>query len=348
MAVVRYLEIIGERNRLLGEPRGGRGIVMTGGNQDTAQRLLVILRILRFEYHCDLPVEVFSFPGEITSREIVRELSSLNASLIELTGRKKLRLWKNFQIKADAIIASSFEEVLYLDSDNIPLKDPTYLFESPLYSDVGQPKAVFWPDLNKDHPSNAIWRLAGNNGLNLAALHVAAHMQLEHQFYFRLSEGDKDTFRYAFWALGIPYSVAPRWIGSVGFNAPWDNDRFCGVAMLQYDIEPISSLKHPFPLFMHANLLKHRQRMPAPASGNTTDPFMLLKRFSDDLADARSLDNAKMWVYRNSGMCIELELSPPVTHGEYVTIERFTDVYDGRFRDFTAMYQRYGGRDGGW
>jgi hypothetical protein len=35
---------------------------------------------------------------------------------------------------------------------------------------------------------------SGNNGLNLAALHVAAHMQLEHQFYFRLSEGDKDTF----------------------------------------------------------------------------------------------------------------------------------------------------------
>jgi hypothetical protein len=35
---------------------------------------------------------------------------------------------------------------------------------------------------------------SGNDGLNLAALHVAAHMQLEHQFYFRLSEGDKDTF----------------------------------------------------------------------------------------------------------------------------------------------------------
>jgi len=293
----------------------------------------------------------------------------LNASLIELTGRKKLRQWKNFQIKADAIIASSFEEVLYLDSDNLPLKDPTYLFESPLYSNVGQPKAVFWPDLNKDHPSNAIWRLTGrqcysdeweietgqilisktgNNGLNLAALHVAAHMQLEHQFYFRLSEGDKDTFRYAFWALGIPYSVSPRWISSVGFNAPWDNDRFCGVAMLQYDIEPMSSLQHPFPLFMHANLLKHRQRMPAPTSGNTTGPFTLLKRFSDDLAGARSLDNARMWVYRNSGMCIELELSPPVTHGGYVITERFPDVYDGRFRNFTTMYRRYGGKDGGW
>jgi hypothetical protein len=39
---------------------------------------------------------------------------------------------------------------------------------------------------------------SGNNGLNLAALHVAMHMQLEHEFYFSLSGGDKDTFvRYS-------------------------------------------------------------------------------------------------------------------------------------------------------
>ena len=42
----------------------------------------------------------------------------------------------------------------------------------------------------------------GNGGLNLAALHIAAHMQAEHPFYFKLSDGDKDTFRYGFWALG--------------------------------------------------------------------------------------------------------------------------------------------------
>jgi len=35
---------------------------------------------------------------------------------------------------------------------------------------------------------------SGNDGLNLAALHVTMHMQLEHEFYFSLSGGDKDTF----------------------------------------------------------------------------------------------------------------------------------------------------------
>jgi len=59
------------------------------------------------------------------------------------------------QIKADAIIASSFEEVLYLDSDNIPLRDPTYLFDTELYAEEGRPRAVFWGDITKDHRKQA-------------------------------------------------------------------------------------------------------------------------------------------------------------------------------------------------
>ena len=35
---------------------------------------------------------------------------------------------------------------------------------------------------------------SGNKGFNMAALHVAAHMQEDHGFYFSLSGGDKDTF----------------------------------------------------------------------------------------------------------------------------------------------------------
>lgn len=130
--------------------------------------MLVTLRILRKEYGCTLPVEVFSFPGEIEDMDMLEELRSLGVSLkivclqthsfslrrpyslqqLAQLNRTKLRKWKNFQIKADAIVYSSFEEVLYLDSDNVPLRDPTYLFESELYNEHG---VVFWPDLNKDH-----------------------------------------------------------------------------------------------------------------------------------------------------------------------------------------------------
>ena len=55
------------------------------------------------------------------------------------------------KIKAESIVASSFNEVLYLDSDNIPLTDPAHLFGSELYAGKNQPGVVFWSDLNKDH-----------------------------------------------------------------------------------------------------------------------------------------------------------------------------------------------------
>lgn len=48
-----------------------------------------------------------------------------------------------FQIKAAAVINSSFKEILYLDSDNVPVQDPTFLFETEEYKNTG---ALFWPD----------------------------------------------------------------------------------------------------------------------------------------------------------------------------------------------------------
>jgi Mannosyltransferase putative len=48
-----------------------------------------------------------------------------------------------FQIKAAAIINSQFQKVLYLDSDNIPTRNPEYLFHSKEFEETG---ALFWPD----------------------------------------------------------------------------------------------------------------------------------------------------------------------------------------------------------
>jgi len=50
----------------------------------------------------------------------------------------------------------SFSEVLYLDSDNIPLTDPSYLFDHEVYKRHG---AVFWPDFPVDvsHAISRIW-----------------------------------------------------------------------------------------------------------------------------------------------------------------------------------------------
>jgi len=71
--------------------------------------------------------------------------------ILPVAGATRSASEKNFHIKAASIINSQFAEVLYLDSDNIPLLDPTTLFDTPDFTEAG---AIFWPDFWKTHPDN--------------------------------------------------------------------------------------------------------------------------------------------------------------------------------------------------
>ena len=104
-------------------------------------------------------------------------------------------------------------------------------------------------------------------------------------------------------------------------------------------------------MFVHANLLKHRKRFQQHnGGGRPTDPFPVVKRASNDLAHAQSLDGARMWVYQDQkfSMCVDLELPTDPHDGNEVIEEEFEEAYDGAFRGFTKMYRKHGGRDGGW
>lgn len=100
--------------------------------------------------------------------------------------------------------------------------------------------------------------------------------------------------RYAFLALGIPYTPAPRWLALLGSILPRRGDGgdvFCGAAMLQYGIdppraahaEPGSDPSHPEPLFVHANLLKH---MSGVRKGLVFDRMRRLSPAQDDVRAA--------------------------------------------------------------
>jgi len=152
--------------RSIAVERTGRGIVTTGGNADTLARLITLLQILREEYHSTLPIEIWTFPGEIDpDSSTASTLASLGATIQTVPPSygltKDPNLWKNFQVKGLALALSSFKELIYLDSDNIPLRDPGYLFDSTRYNAVGGGKAAFWPDLSRDHVDNAVWRVMG-------------------------------------------------------------------------------------------------------------------------------------------------------------------------------------------
>ncbi|GMK59208.1 hypothetical protein CspeluHIS016_0702230 [Cutaneotrichosporon spelunceum] len=350
----------GDGAKLLGTSINGpskRGIVLTAGNGDTVLRVAMLLRHLR-RIGSTLPVEVVHFADELTDSKYRAELESLGATLLMVHGVAKTPgMWKNYQIKAMAMIQTSFTEMIYLDSDNVPLRPMDHLFDAPVYAEGG--RAAFWPDIKKDHSDNAIWRIVGetctlkewtfesgqivfdkrgNGGANLAALWIAAGMLDNHEFWFGMCGGDKDTYRWAMRILDLPYAPAPRWVSALGIANELDKNKFCGHTMLQHDLVP------PFPpLFVHANLLKHLQ-----GGLSRGRVFTHVKRMAQDGYDDQSLNNVFFYVYNGPGrgMCTDILYQAGDEVGQSVLVVPVSEVPE--IEGFEDAWWDAGGRVGGW
>jgi alpha 1,2-mannosyltransferase len=125
----------------------GVGIVFVGGDQFSWLTLLGV-QSLR-STGCSLPIEVIINGPEDYEYQFCEEmLPALNAKCIKVydllgvTFMKDVG-FKGYQYKSLALIASSFEDVLLLDSDNIPISNPQGFFEEEPYKSFG---LVTWPD----------------------------------------------------------------------------------------------------------------------------------------------------------------------------------------------------------
>ncbi|KAI9016555.1 mannosyltransferase putative-domain-containing protein [Phycomyces nitens] len=275
----------------------GRGIVLVAGNVDTFKRATTTVRILKELHHCKLPVEVWHLSDEIPSEETIKELSRLGAVTRDFSEEDLVRpvkqrrdADKQFQIKAAAIINSAFNEVLYLDSDNVPAIDPTFLFDSPDYKRTG---AMFWPDFWKTDGENIIFpildipcedeweqesgQIVVNKAKSWLPLQLAWYMQSNYEIYFQLLNGDKDTFQYAWKALGAPFYMVPTFLGMGGGMV---QGRFCGHTMLQYYPDGDQDKL----LFIHANMMKVTEKsnfMQKNRVGQEVErPWQLAKRYT--------------------------------------------------------------------
>lgn len=276
--LITHLEKASRKGSLDPQNHGtGRGIVFTAGNADTFVRVLLGVRMLRENLKCELPIEIFSFPGERPTDEIREALTRYNVSFkIVEWAKKDSHRAKNFHIKASALVMCSFREPLYLDSDNLPaLLKPGQLenlWESKAYKKLG---ALFWPDYWKTHADVPIWLLIGtqcrdeweqeagqiliDKSRHLDVLLLSEHMLQHWTYWFQISDGDKDIFRYAMLALRKRWALPGRYLGAAGLS--WNTQSgYCGHTMLQHDIEGR-------PLFVHMNLLK---QIPSGISRGTT------------------------------------------------------------------------------
>jgi hypothetical protein len=138
-----------------------------------------------------------------------------------------MRILSGWESKIFAIKHCPFEEVLYLDADNVPVQNPEQFFDSDQYTDTG---AVFWSDLppskRKEWVPLTAWvnidmefrqRRAFESGQLLInkrrcwdEVQLAEWINAHSDWYYKFIYGDKDTFLLAWEKLNRRYTMPDR------------------------------------------------------------------------------------------------------------------------------------------
>ena len=121
--------------------KGSKGIVITASGRLFPQ-LIVSLRLLRLS-GTDLPVEIFLECREVYEPAVCEEaLPAINARCLVMSDilekGKFVAKPEKYPLKSFAMLLSSFEDVVLMDTDNIALKDMRSLL-------VSEPFPLDWP-----------------------------------------------------------------------------------------------------------------------------------------------------------------------------------------------------------
>lgn len=267
----------------LPKPKGsGRGIVIPGGGTKYFPSMWVGINRLR-QLGCKLPIEVW-YLGEVElDYSMKRLLSPFDVTFrdaMELRKKHPMRILNGWELKPYAIANSAFDDVLFIDADCAPTRDPEFIFETEQYKETG---AIFWPDyphwmlryeaydvFGAPRPKNIKipgddyqmfglpidpskgWDVPVESGQMVinktrcwAPLNLTLFFCAYSDFYFRFVHGDKETFHLGWRRLGYKYGMPQRW-------PHWDLH-----TALQYDFDGQI-------LFTHRNNDKWK------ISGNTT------------------------------------------------------------------------------
>ena len=238
-----------------------RGIVICAGGAAYFTCAWINIKLLR-KRGCALPVELWHQEGELDN-ESITELAKLKVVCKNFADHSNEKIGNGYRMKPLAILYSSFKEILFLDADNNCLKDPSFLFDSPLYKKTG---AVFWPDYWSTERSNPIWQIINSEVKDIREqesgqilinkekcwkeINLCLFFNID-PFYYEILWGDKDTFRFSWMALKTPYHMIRQNLAPLGFQQK--ELGFSSVAMLQHDFTGE-------PLFVHSNLLKWHER----------------------------------------------------------------------------------------
>eukprot|EP00644_Phytophthora_capsici_P008835 jgi/Phyca11/102467/e_gw1.6.220.1 len=231
------------------------------------------IRALR-EVNCTLPVELWYIEAEMNLDNGATLLDDIPKKLQAEYGPLTLHPITDprvagFNSKVWAITHTEIEHVLFLDADNTPVRDPSYLFQTHEFIQMG---AVFWPDFW--HPAHTIFNIneesllwemldmpyvdmfeqeSGQLVIDKTRSFAALRMLFLFAFHdpnlfsrYKLVHGDKDLFRLAWLKTNTPFHMVANPPGIAGTVR---ETKFCGMSMVQFDTEGEV-------LFLHRNAKK--------------------------------------------------------------------------------------------
>eukprot|EP00045_Choanoeca_perplexa_P004014 m.34925 g.34925 ORF g.34925 m.34925 type:complete len:454 (+) comp12354_c0_seq1:69-1430(+) len=264
-----------------------RGLVISGGAYQL-HLAYACIKMLR-ESGCTLPIDLWVSSGrnETLSPAHIRLLTELDVQVYDTDvvantfGDMERQMHptsprtKPYILKQIGLLSARCEECLMLDADNIPVRDPTFLFETPEYLGSGH---LLWPDfwhmrggpaaireifgLPQGHGELPDTRSVESGQMVVhkrkawRSLLLSVFMQVQTEFYDNLMRelhhlgggGDKQTFIIGCLATNSschivrsPVASAGRMMGGV----------YCGRTMIQH--APDGTV-----LFVHANMDKER------------------------------------------------------------------------------------------
>ena len=249
----------------------GRGVVLTGGGVKHFGGAVVVFATLR-KQGCTLPGELWVTAAEREDMPaaVVGALETqLGCAVRVLPASEKGELG-GYAAKTGTLMLSSFREVLFLDSDNVPITNACDLFEDDAYKKTG---AMLWPDFWPASAAPELQTITGTNSL-LNSTHETGQMVFDKQrvwkplmvaayfnmlgpgLYYKLltdevGEGDKETFPHAFLVEGLPEYTVPHDVTSAG--AKWEKG---GGGEERYGYTMVQRRPSGEALFLHQNHFK--------------------------------------------------------------------------------------------
>lgn len=223
---------------------------------------------------CTLPAAWAYLGDEEMDPHLLRLAARLGASGLDLrraeaADPRRPRILAGWESKCYAVLRAPFRECLYLDADNVPINDPTPLFDAAEYRACG---AAFWPDVppsaRPEWLPAAAWRNAGleprpgarafesgqfvvDRARRAAELDLAMWFNEHSDWVYQFVFGDKDTFLLAWEVLGTPYAMPAR--GPRGTGASLIQHGFGGEPLFNHGTRNKPTLSgYPRPEKLHA------------------------------------------------------------------------------------------------